>query len=53
MKKQLEMICNASLSNKQIYGAFICQEPVNQILSMHKDKIDDELYQEVFKKINH
>ena len=52
-EKQLEMICNASLSNNQIYGAFICQEPVNRILSKHKDKIDDELYQEVFKKINH
>lgn len=51
-EKQLEMICNASLLNNQIYGAYICKEPMNQILSKHKDKIDDELYQKVYYKIN-
>lgn len=51
-EKQLGMICNASVRNNQIYGAFICKGPLNQILSTHKEKIDDDLYQEVFAKIN-
>ena len=51
-EKQLEMICNASITNNQIYEAMICKEPLNNLLSSHKDKIDDDLYQKVFMKIN-
>lgn len=48
---QLSLICNAAIKNKQIYEAHICQEPLKQILSDNKEFIDDELYQEVFKKL--
>jgi hypothetical protein len=49
---QLRRICEAALRNNQIYGGFICKEPLEDILSSHKEDIDDELYHEVLNKIN-
>ena len=51
-KIQLERICNISLRNNQIYGSFICKEPLESILSDHKEDIDDGLYHKVLNKIN-
>lgn len=51
-ENQLHSICIAAITNKQIYNAHICREPLKQIMSENKELIDDDLYQEVFKKIN-
>lgn len=51
-EKHLEMICNAAINNNQIYDCIICRNPLNKILSKHKDIIDDDLYMKVFDKIN-
>lgn len=49
---QLKRICEAALRNDQIYGAWICKKPLEDILFSHKEDIDDELYHEVLNKIN-
>ena len=51
-KEQLNMICNASIINDQIYKCYICKKPLNEILFNNKEKIDNNTYQDVFKKIN-
>lgn len=50
-KEQLTMICQASLTNNQIYNCGMCQGPLIKILSKNKELVDDKLYGEVFNKI--
>lgn len=49
---QIEMICNAIIQNQNLYMCYICREPLIEILDTHKDRIDNELYQNVFNAIN-
>lgn len=50
--KQIEMICDATIQNQNLYMCYICKEPLIEILDTHKDRIDNELYQKVFNAIN-
>lgn len=49
---QIEMICDATIQNQNLYMCYICREPLIEILDTHKDRIDNKLYQKVFNAIN-
>lgn len=51
-ESQLRMICEAAIRNDQIYECIVCKEPLINMLSDCKDLIDDDLYRDVFNKIN-
>ncbi len=48
---QLKKICDASITNNQIYNAWKCKKPLNKILEVNKEFIDEEIHQAVLKKI--
>lgn len=49
-ESQINKLCNISISNSQVYNCFYCMSSLRQILTVNRDKIDDELYEDTVSK---
>ena len=48
--EQLVRLCHISITNDQVYKCIYCETSLRNILSVNKDRINSELYEEVFLK---
>ena len=49
-EEQLKIICFSSISNEQIYNAYICKASVKIIIEKNKSKIDEKLLKKIMDK---